>query len=263
MYSLFNYLPHNSVNSNLPYTYQFRLLDKAAIVTPEDKLNPDGSAADPWNLWCIQQVEEVKCLLRVLPILFSCISYSLANTQEHTVLVFQVLQSDRRLGHSNFIVPAASYIIFTLLSTTIWLRIYDRIMVPFVRRFTGREGGITILQRMGIGMFLTIPMLLISAVVEEHRRTLALTKPIGILPRKGAISSMSGLMFIPQLVLSGVADAFTSVGQVELYYKSFPENMRTIAGSLFFCCLARTSYLNTFLISVVHKTTSKSATGNW
>ncbi|OIW19605.1 hypothetical protein TanjilG_18415 [Lupinus angustifolius] len=263
VYSLFNYLPPNSVNSKLPYTYQFRLLDKAAILTPRDKLNPDGSAAEPWNLCSIQQVEEVKCLLRVLPIWFSCVLYSLANAQQHTILVFQALQSNRQLGHSKFQIPAASYFIFNMLSTSIWLGIYDRIVVPYVRRFTGKEGGITILQRMGIGMFLTIPTLLVSAVVEERRRTLALTTPIGILPRKGAISSMSGLVFIPQLVLAGVADAFTYVGQVELYYKNFPENMRTIAGSLFFCGLAGTSYLNTFLISVVHKTTAKSSTGNW
>ncbi|CAL0330645.1 unnamed protein product [Lupinus luteus] len=209
VYSLFNYLPPNSVNSNLAYTYQF------------------------------------------------------SNAQQHTLLVFQALQSDRRFGHSKFQIPAASYFIFNMLSTTIWLGIYDRIVVPYVRKFTRKEGGITILQRMGIGIFLSIPTLLVSAVVEERRRTLALTKPIGILPRKGAISSMSALVFIPQLVIAGVSEAFTYVGQVELYYKNFPENMRTIAGSLFFLGLAGTSYLNTFLISVVHKTTAKSATGNW
>ena len=232
-------------------------------MTPQDKINPDGSAADPWNLCSMQQVEEVKCLVRVLPIWFSAILYHLVIVQQHTILVFQALQSDRRVGHSNFKIPGASYYVFLMLSMTLWLPIYDRIVVPSLQRLTGKEGGITILQRVGIGIFLSMLSMLVSAIVEEHRRNLALTKPIGIQPRKGAISSMPALLFIPQLALAGLAESFTAVGQVEFYYKQFPENMRSIAGSLFYCGMAGSSYLSTLLISVVHKTTAKSATGNW
>ncbi|KAL2321929.1 hypothetical protein Fmac_026308 [Flemingia macrophylla] len=263
MLSLFNYVPAKSANSMLPYTYQFRILDKAAIVTPQDKINQDGSAADPWNLSSIQQVEEVKCVVRVLPIWFSAILYHLVIVQMHTLLVFQALQSDRRFGHSKFKIPAASYNVFLMLSMTLWLPIYDRTVVPFLHRVTGKEGGITLLQRMGTGIFLSALSMIVAAVVEEHRRSLALTKPIGVQPRKGAISSMSGLWLIPQLTLAGLAETFTAVGQVELYYKQFPENMRSIAGSLFYCGMAGSSYLSTFLISVVHRTSAKSATGNW
>ncbi|KAJ1438979.1 Proton-dependent oligopeptide transporter family [Sesbania bispinosa] len=261
--SLFDYVSPKCINTKLPYTYQFRVLDKAAIMTPQDKIKPDGSATDPWNLCSIQQVEEVKCLVRVLPIWFSAVLYHIVIVQMHTILVFQALQSDRRIGHSNFKIPGASYYVFLMLTMTLWLPIYDRILVPFLRRFTGREGGITILQRMGIGIFLSILTMLVSAVVEGHRRNLALTKPIGIQPRKGAISSMSGLWLIPQLTLAGLAETFTAVGQIELYYKQFPENMRSIAGSLFYCGMAGSSYLSTFFISIVHNVTDKSATGNW
>ncbi|MCI02711.1 nitrate transporter NRT1-2, partial [Trifolium medium] len=97
-------------------------LDKAAIITPQDSINPDGSASDPWNLCSIQQVEEVKCLLRVLPIWLSGILYYVALVQQNTMLVFQALQSDRRVFNTNFKIPAASYIIFTMLSLTICIR---------------------------------------------------------------------------------------------------------------------------------------------
>jgi len=240
-----------------------RSLEKAAIVTPEDKINPDGSAADPWNLCSIQQVEEVKCVTRVLPIWLSAILYHIVIVQNHTLLVFQALQSDRRFGHSNFKIPGASYNVFLMLSMTLWLPIYDRIVVPFLRRRTGKEGGITLLQRMGVGIFLSALCMLVAAVVEEHRRNLALTNPIGVQPRKGAISSMSGLLLIPQLALAGLSESFTAVGQVELYYKQFPENMRSIAGSLFYCGMAGSSYLSTLLITIVHNTSAKSASGNW
>ncbi|KAF8390284.1 hypothetical protein HHK36_024809 [Tetracentron sinense] len=260
--SLFNHIPTNSINSKLPYSDQFRFLDKAAIVTPEDQINSDGSAADPWRLCGMQQVEEVKCLTRLVPIWASAIVYHVAMVQQQTYAIFQALQSDRYLG--NFEVPAASYIVFSMISLTVWIPVYDRIVVPFLRRFTGKEGGITILQRMGVGIVLSILTMIVSAMVEERRRTIALTHPtLGIEPRKGAISSMSGLWLIPQLTLAGLSEAFNSIGQIELYYKQFPENMRSIAGSFVFCGVAGSSYLSGFLVTIVHRTTAGAATGNW
>ena len=208
----------------------------------------------------MQQVEEVKCLMRVIPIWASAIIYHTAIVQQQTYVVFQALQSNRYLGNTKFQIPAASYIVFSMLSLSIWVPIYDRIIVPFLRRITGKEAGITILQRMGIGMFLSMLTSLVSGLVEEWRRT----KPmIGIDPRRGGISSMSGLWLIPQLTLAGLAEAFTAIGQVEFYYKQFPENMRSIAGSFYFCGLAASSYLSGFLVSIVHRTTARVATGNW
>ena len=232
-------------------------------MTPKDQMNPDGSASDPWNLCSMQQVEEVKCLVRVIPIWISGIIYYLVVVQQQTLLVFQALQSDRSIGRSNFKIPAGSFTVFAMLSLTLWLPIYDRIVVPSLRKVTKKEGGITLLQRMGIGIFLATLSMLASAVVEKHRRTLALINPIGIQPRKGAISSMSGLWLIPQLVLTGLAEACASVGQVEFFYKQFPENMRSIGGSIFLCGMACSSYLSSLLISIVHRVTAKSETGNW
>lgn len=262
--SLFNYISPGSINSRLPYSDQFRFLDKAAILTPEDQINPDGSATDPWKLCTMQQVEEVKCLLRVIPIWFAAVLYYLVIVQQHTYAVFQAVQSNRRLGNSNFKIPPASYVVFLMLSLTIWIPIYDRILVPLLQRLTGKEGGITVLQRMGIGIFISILTMLMSALVEERRRTLALTKPtLGFAERRGAISSMSALWLIPQLVLAGLVEGFAAVGQVEFYYKQFPENMRSIGGSLLYCGMGFASYLSSFLISIVHRTTNGAATGNW
>ena len=212
----------------------------------------------------MQQVEEVKCVVRVIPIWAAAIIYHIAIVQQNTFAVFQAVQSDRHLGNTNFQIPAATYVVFLMLSLTIFIPIYDRIIVPFLRKITGKEGGITILQRIGIGIFLSVITMIVSALVEERRRTIALTKPtIGIVPRKGAISSMSALWLVPQLVLAGLTEAFASVGQVEFYYKQFPENMRSIGGSLFYCGMAGSSYLSSFLISIIHRTTRKAATGNW
>ncbi|PON86072.1 Proton-dependent oligopeptide transporter [Trema orientale] len=261
--SLFNHVPKSSINSKLPHSDQFRFLDKAAIVEPEDTINSDGSAANPWRLCSMQQVEEVKCLIRVIPIWASGIIYYVATNQQQTYVVFQALQSNRLLGNTGFKIPAASYSIFAMLSLTIWIPIYDRIVVPTVRRITGKEGGITVLQRIGFGMVLAIITMLISAIIEEKRRTLALRNPMGIEPRRGAISSLSGFWLVPQLTLIGFSEAFTVIGQVEFYYKQFPENMRSIGGSFLFIGFAASSYLSGFLVSFVHHLTSGSKMGDW
>ncbi|KAL7161519.1 hypothetical protein ACSBR2_042062 [Camellia fascicularis] len=90
--------------------------------------------------------------------------------------------------------------------------IYDRLIVPMLRKLTKKEDGITILQKMGVGMVIAVFTMIVSAIVEKERRTLALTRPtLGIEPRKGEISSMSGLWLIAQLTLAGFSEAFTII----------------------------------------------------
>ncbi|KAJ4895625.1 Protein NRT1/ PTR FAMILY 2.10 [Raphanus sativus] len=261
---LYNHIPHNYANSTLKYTDQLRFLDKAAIMTPEDKLNSDGTASDPWKLCTMQQVEEVKCIVRVIPIWFSCAIYSLAISMQMTYPVFQALQSDRLLGSGGFKIPAATYVVFLMTGMTVFIVIYDRVLVPSLRRVTGLDTGITLLQRIGAGIFFAVLSLLVSGFIEERRRTFALTRPtLGSDPRTGEISSMSAMWLIPQLVLAGIAEAFAAIGQMEFYYKQFPENMKSFAGSIFYVGGGVSSYLASFLISTVHRTTEHSPTGNW
>ncbi|KAL5747366.1 hypothetical protein ACOSQ2_024663 [Xanthoceras sorbifolium] len=73
-------------------------------MTPEDQMNSDGSAINPWRLCSKQKVEELKCLLRVIPIWASGVEYYVASIQQQTYVVYQALQSD-----SSFKIPAASY----------------------------------------------------------------------------------------------------------------------------------------------------------
>lgn len=260
--SLFNYIPPSSINAKLSYTDQFKFLDKAAIKTEKDDINPDGSPTNPWQLCSLQQVEEVKCLARVMPIWASAVIFYIAIVQQNTYAVFQAVQSNRTIPNTSFKIPAASYTVFLMLSFTIFIPIYDRIFVPFMYKITKKEGGVTMLQRIGIGLVFSSMSMLVSALVERYRRGIALTKPtLGVAPRRGAISSMSGMWLVPQLALAGLADAFGAIGLTEFYYKQFPENMKSMAGALFFCGSAGSSYLSSLLIAVVHRTTK--GKGDW
>ncbi|CAN8268249.1 unnamed protein product [Cochlearia groenlandica] len=262
--NLYNHIPSNYANTTLKYTDQFRFLDKAAIMTTVDKLNPDGSASDPWKLCTLQQVEEVKCIVRVIPIWFAAAVYYLAISIQMTYPVFQAQQSDRRLGSGGFTIPGATYVVFLMTGMTVFIIFYDRVLVPSFRRVTGLETGITLLQRIGAGIAFAVLSLLVSGFIEQKRRHVALTKPtLGMAVRTGEISSMSALWLIPQLVLAGIAEGFAAIGTMEFYYKQFPENMRSFAGSIFYVGAGVSSYLASFLISTVHRSTEHSPSGNW
>ncbi|RZC60726.1 hypothetical protein C5167_022496 [Papaver somniferum] len=74
---------------------------------------------------------------------------------------------------------------------------------------------------------------------------------------------MSALWLIPQLSISGLADAFSIVGQVEFYYKQFPENMKSMGMSVYLLGFTVGSYASGLMVSIVHQTTKGAATGNW
>lgn len=79
-----------------------------------------------------------------------------------TFFVKQASTLDRRIG-SKFQVPPAALQSFISLSIVTFIPIYDRILVPVSRRFTGIPAGITMLQRICTGMvFSMISMVTIN-----------------------------------------------------------------------------------------------------
>ena len=48
-----------------------------------------------------------------------------------------------------------------------------------------------------------------------------------------AVLNMSAMWLVPQLCLSGMAEAFNAIGQNEFYYTEFPRTMSSIAACLF------------------------------
>ena len=256
--------PHTSaIVTKLAHTDQFRCLDKAAIVASQDEVRPGGAApADPWRLCSVQQVEEVKCLIRIVPVWSTGIIYYVAVVQQSTYVVLSALQSDRHLGRGGFQIPAASFTVFAMLAQTLWIPFYDRLLLPKLRKITGKEEGFTLLQRQGIGIALSTVAMVISAIVEDRRRAIALSQPtLGATITGGAISAMSSLWMVPQLMILGLSEAFNLISQIEFYYKEIPEHMRSVAGALAFCNLALGNYLSGFLVTIVHRTTGSGQ--NW
>ncbi|XVF02292.1 hypothetical protein REPUB_Repub04eG0163000 [Reevesia pubescens] len=237
--------------SKLPLTNQFRLLNKAAIIM-ENELQPDGSP-NKWRLCSIQNVEETKCLIRIIPIWASGIISFTSIAQQGTFTLSQALKMDRHLG-PKFQIPAGSVGIISMITIGIFLPIYDRIIVPALRKFNKREDGITLFQRIGIGIFFSILAMIVAGVMEKKRRTSAILHPV---------APISVFWLAPQLIIMGFFEAFNMLGQIEFFNKQFPEHMRSIANSLLFCSIAGSNYLSSMVVNIVHHTTGGHGRPDW
>ncbi|KAJ7953739.1 NRT1/PTR family protein 2.2 [Quillaja saponaria] len=242
--------------SKLPLTNQFRFLNKAAL-TMEGELNPDGTAVNPWRLCSIQQVEEIKCLIRIMPVWAAGIISLTSMAQQGTFTVSQALKMDRHLGHK-FQIPAGSLGVISLITIGLWVPFYDRILVPKLRKFTKHEGGITLLQRIGIGNVFSILAMVVAGLVEKVRRDSA-----NMNPNELGVAPLSVWWLAPQLILMGFCEAFNIIGQIEFFNREFPEHMRSIANSIFSCTGAGASYVSSLVVTIVHHSTRTQHRPDW
>ncbi|GAA0173965.1 transporter [Lithospermum erythrorhizon] len=213
----------------------------------------------------IRQVEEVKCVIKLIPIWVACIIYFIVQVQMGTSSIVQALQSDRRVSqNSNFHIPAATYSVFSLLALLIWIPIYDQIIIPKARKTTKTEDGISMLQRLGVGFFLAIITMIISGLVENKRRVIAISQPtLGFAMSGGKISAMSCYWLVPQFAIAGISEGFSIIGQLEFYKKQLPENMRNFGLALLYCGFGLSTLLSTFVESIIHMITNNSKSGSW
>lgn len=113
------------------------------------------------------QVEEVKFLLRILPIWFCSIIFSAIYTQMLTLFILQGATMDNRVGRYH--IPPASISLFDPISVLCWAPIYEWVLVPLARQYSGNERGFTALQRMGIGLAIMTVAMAAAALVEIER----------------------------------------------------------------------------------------------
>uniref|UniRef100_A0A7N0TC45 Nitrate transporter n=1 Tax=Kalanchoe fedtschenkoi TaxID=63787 RepID=A0A7N0TC45_KALFE len=242
--------------SKLPLTNEFRVLNRAALITDGD-LSDEGVPNDKWRLCSIQRIEEAKCLLRIIPVWASGIICFTSMSQQGTFTVAQALKMDRHLG-PKFKIPPGSMSIISMITIGVFIPIYDRILVPVARRITRHEGGITLLQRIGIGMVFSILSMIVAGLVEARRRNSANAHDL-----PNGVSPMSVMWLAPQLVLMGLSEAFNIIGQIEFYNKQFPENMRSIGNSLLSVTMGGASYLSSAIVMIVHATAGKHGHPDW
>lgn len=210
-------------------------------------------------LCTVTQVEETKQMMKMIPILAVTFIPSAIIAQVGTLFIKQGATLDRKLG-PHFEIPPASLTAFVTIFMMTSIVIYDRLFVPFVQRYTKNPRGITLLQRMGIGLVLQMVMM-VSACLSERKRL----KTIQEHHTFGQYDQVPLSIFnvLPQFALAGIADSFLEVAKLEFFYDQAPEGMKSLGTSYFTSSLGIGHFLSSFLLETISDTSQKLTHRGW
>ncbi|KAA0049221.1 protein NRT1/ PTR FAMILY 5.2-like [Cucumis melo var. makuwa] len=230
-------------------TPSLRFLNKAAI---------RRVSSDPWRICTVTEVEETKQMVRMIPIMVCSFIPSAMVAQTHTLFIKQGTTLNRSIG-SHFKVPPASLYAFVTISMLLTILIYDRIFLKIMQRVTKNPRGITMLQRMGIGMICHVLVMTVASQVEKHR--LHIAAKYGSSAHEQKELPLTIFILLPQFILTGVADAFLLIANNEFFYDQAPENMKSLGSSYFTTSLGIGNFLSTFILSKVSEITKRQGNG--
>ncbi|GJM91651.1 hypothetical protein PR202_ga08049 [Eleusine coracana subsp. coracana] len=132
----------------LIHTDGLKFLDRAATITASDEVTPDRT--NPWKLCTVTQVEELKILTRITPVLLTGIIFNTAEALFPLFIEQGEIMDNLIVGLS---IPPASLTTFTSLCILILATMYNKVLMPMVSKITGLKGGLSEMQRIGVGMF--------------------------------------------------------------------------------------------------------------
>lgn len=246
----------NTELHKLNHTGNLIFFNKAAVETESDHIK---GSVDPWRLCTVTQVEELKAIIRLLPIWVTGIVFNAVLNQVGNLFVLQGSAMDIQLGSSSFEIPPASLGIFDTISVLFWVPVYDYFIVSIARKFTGHRNGLTQLQRIGIGIFISIFAVISAAILEVVR--------LGIVRRHSYYEldhiPMSIFWQVPQYFIMGCAEVFTNIAQLEFFYEQAPDSMRSMSTALSLTTTSLGSYLSTLLVTVITAFSTRNGDPGW
>ncbi|KAL3151753.1 hypothetical protein ABBQ38_012730 [Trebouxia sp. C0009 RCD-2024] len=218
------------------------------------------------------QVEEVRMVMRMLPIFFTTILFWTIYCQMGSFFVEQGTQMNRQMFGGKLRIPAASLALFNTISIIALIPVYDRVLVPSLRYF-GKQ--ITLLQRIGWGLLVCVFAMLAAAAVEWYR--LKLFHEGKVLPALGGspghsilshrdgsgIVDMNVFWQVPQYLLVGLSEVLASIGQLEFFYDQAPDVMRSCSMALQLLSVAAGSYLSGAVVVAVSSATGRGGKNGW
>ncbi|KAG6596918.1 Protein NRT1/ PTR FAMILY 7.3, partial [Cucurbita argyrosperma subsp. sororia] len=247
----------NSGCRKILHTHGFKFLDKAAYISSRDLSDREEEVNNPWRLCPITQVEEVKCILRLIPIWLCTIIYSVVFTQMASLFVEQGAAMKTTI--SNFHIPPASMSSFDILSVALFIFLYRRILDPFIGKLKNSSSkGLTELQRMGVGLIIAMMAMVSAGIVECYRLKYAQADCGG-----SGSSSLSIFWQVPQYALIGASEVFMYVGQLEFFNAQAPDGLKSFGSALCMSSISLGNYVSSMLVTMVMKISTVDHMAGW
>lgn len=260
-------VPHNLLDDAngappprvLKRTGSFRWLNKAIMEEAGEGSEIErGLLRSAIGAFTPSQVQEVKLVLRMLPIFFTTIFYWSIYMQMGSLFVQQGAMMDRVLFNGNLVVPAASLSTFNTVAIIVLVPLYDKVFIPALRMCGVR---MSMLQRIGWGQLISLLSMLAAAWVE-HRRLALVAAGAFVKGDSGPVDMLIWYQ-TPQYVLIGLSEVFTSIGQLEFFYDQAPDVMRSCSMALQLLTECLGSYSAAAMIFFIQTVTSDHGVGGW
>ncbi|CDY15967.1 BnaC08g41560D [Brassica napus] len=217
----------------LPHTKQFRSLDKAAIKDQEMAMTQN--VHNKWTLSTVTDIEEVKQIVRMLPIWATCILFWTVHAQLTTLSVAQSETMDRHIG--SFEIPPAAMAVFYIGGLLLTTAVYDRLAIPLCKKLFNYPHA----TGMAVAALVEIKRL---RTAHAHGPTVK-TLPLGF------------SLLIPQYLIVGIGEALIYTGQLDFFLRECPKGMKTMSTGLLLSTLALGFFFSSVLVTIVEKVTDK------
>ncbi|KAK8946559.1 Peptide transporter PTR3-A [Platanthera zijinensis] len=231
-------------------TNSMRFLNKAAVRV--------GTSKNPWKLCPITHIEETKQILRLFPVLFAMFIPATMMAQIYTLFVKQGTTLNRHIG-PRFQIPPASLISFNTITMLVCLFLYDRYFVRIMTAWTGNPRGVSLLQRLGIGLVLEVIAMLVASLIEKRRLSFAREHE----SNGGGQLPLTIFILLPQFMLMGAAEAFLVAGKIDFFYHQAPESMKSLGTSFSLVSYGVGNFLSSFMLSLVADATRRNGGKGW